>query len=147
MIEETKSRYETLIPYAYQDEIYKKILENWRKESDANGKRLGNIVFLETGTGKTYIAIMLLKAIFASPRSGLNDAEVLESAREIEIGASLEPLRDTTQKYAERIDKIQNEYDTLELKQHYNYNRKIVSLSYQHNSNTGCLHYPNSKPG
>lgn len=115
-IEETKSRYETLIPYAYQDEIYKKILENWRKESDANGKRLGNIVFLETGTGKTYIAIMLLKAIFASPINGLNDAEVLENAREIEIGASLEPLRDTTHKYSERIDKLQNEYDTLELK-------------------------------
>lgn len=104
--EETKSRYETLTPYTYQDEIYKKILENWKKESDINGKRLGNIVFLETGTGKTYIAIMLLKAIFFISNVGIYNTEIQEHAKEIEIGAKLEPLHDITQKYTKRIELI-----------------------------------------
>lgn len=63
-LDESKSRYDTLVPYPYQDTIYSKIRENWQREEQPGGKRYGNIVFLETGTGKTYIAIMLLKAIF-----------------------------------------------------------------------------------
>lgn len=42
-------------------EIYKKIKKNW-----ANDKMgYGDVVYLETGTGKTYIAIMLLKYLFS----------------------------------------------------------------------------------
>lgn len=61
--DEQKSRYEELIPFEYQSYIFNKIKENWQQVR-ADGSQYGNIVFLETGTGKTYIAIMLLKAIF-----------------------------------------------------------------------------------
>ena len=41
--------------------IYNRIRQNW-----ANDKMgYGNIVYLETGTGKTYIAIMLLKYLYS----------------------------------------------------------------------------------
>ena len=50
-----------MIPFPYQVSIYNRIKQNW-----ANDKMgFGNIVYLETGTGKTYIAIMILKYLFS----------------------------------------------------------------------------------
>lgn len=49
------------MPHPYQQSIYERIRKNWA--NDRMG--YGNIVYLETGTGKTYIAIMLLKYLFA----------------------------------------------------------------------------------
>ena len=56
-------RFDTLCPYDYQLSIYKRIKQNWREE-ETSGRNFGNIVYLETGTGKTYIAVMLLKHLF-----------------------------------------------------------------------------------
>ena len=55
------SRFAELAPHPYQLSIYNTIRGHWA--NDRNG--YGNIVYLETGTGKTYIAIMLLKQLFA----------------------------------------------------------------------------------
>lgn len=55
------SRFQELMPHQYQQSIYNTIRSHWA--NDRNG--FGNIVYLETGTGKTYIAIMLLKYIFS----------------------------------------------------------------------------------
>jgi hypothetical protein len=114
-LEETKSRFETLTPYPYQDQIYQKIRENWAKEDTANGRRYGNIVFLETGTGKTYIAIMLLKAIFyeSGNHFGLSPEEISEHAKATECGAKLEPLKDLKKKYEDRVNLIEKKLDTL----------------------------------
>jgi len=101
-MDEQKSRYEELTPYSYQTDIYAKIKENWRNE-----RRFGNIVFLETGTGKTYIAIMLLKAIFGEDLEarGLSDAEMCAQAKATEEGATLKPLssKEIENKYSERL--------------------------------------------
>jgi hypothetical protein len=101
-MDEQKSRYEELTPYSYQTDIYAKIKENWRNE-----RRFGNIVFLETGTGKTYIAIMLLKAIFGEDLEarGLSDAEMCAQAKTTEEGATLKPLssKEIENKYSERL--------------------------------------------
>ena len=57
-------RYGELAPYAYQISIFEEIQNNWKVE-EASGRNFGNIVYLETGTGKTYIAVMLLKHLFS----------------------------------------------------------------------------------
>lgn len=49
------------MPHEYQLSIYNRIRNNWH--NDRMG--YGNIVYLETGTGKTYIAIMLLKYLYS----------------------------------------------------------------------------------
>lgn len=100
--DDQKSRYVELTPYSYQTDIYAKIKENWFNE-----RRFGNIVFLETGTGKTYIAIMLLKAIFGEDLEarGLSDAEMCAQAKATEEGATLKPLssKEIENKYSERL--------------------------------------------
>ena len=53
-----------LSPYDYQISIYSRIKKYWRQEYSGTGKGYGNIVYLETGTGKTYIAVMLIKHLF-----------------------------------------------------------------------------------
>ena len=55
------SRFQELMPHQYQQSIYNTVRSHWA--NDRNG--FGNIVYLETGTGKTYIAIMLLKYLFS----------------------------------------------------------------------------------
>ena len=50
-----------LNPREYQRAIYNRIRQAWA--NDPFG--YGSIVYLETGTGKTYIAIMLLKYLFS----------------------------------------------------------------------------------
>jgi len=60
-------RFKELKPHPFQVQIYDKIRQNWLLEdpvAQPEGKQYGNIVYLETGTGKTYIAIMLLKHLF-----------------------------------------------------------------------------------
>jgi type I site-specific restriction endonuclease len=113
-LDETRNRYEELTPYGYQSDIFDKIKQNWSKESVGN--RYGNIVFLETGTGKTYIAIMLLKAIFYEDceKKGLSDVEMNAQARETATGATLKPLEDSEikDKYDLRHAKI-TRFDTL----------------------------------
>ena len=105
--DESKSRYESLIPYPYQDQIYRKIKENWSKENGPEGKRFGNIVFLETGTGKTYIAIMLLKAIFLEEsimHREISEREIFKKVKETEIGERIDPLKDLQKKYTDRME-------------------------------------------
>ena len=45
----------------YQEEIYKMIEEQW---SEKTGCGFGSIVFMATGSGKTFVAIMLILNIF-----------------------------------------------------------------------------------
>lgn len=47
-------------PYDYQRDIFSKIRQEWEK----NPGGVGNIVYLETGMGKTHIATMLLNYLF-----------------------------------------------------------------------------------
>ena len=54
-------RFQELSPHGYQLSIYNRIRSNWANERMG----YGDIVYLETGTGKTYIAIMLLKYLFS----------------------------------------------------------------------------------
>jgi restriction endonuclease len=70
--ESINSRYEALEPHSFQRDIYLQVKKNWAKNTPLSQqqKEFGHIVYLETGTGKTYIAIMLLKLIFAD-ESGL----------------------------------------------------------------------------
>jgi ERCC4-related helicase len=58
------------------------VKKNWRKQSQASASipnDFGHIVYLETGTGKTYIAIMLLKLIFAETRQEEEQKELMEN--------------------------------------------------------------------
>lgn len=73
---------------------------------------------------------MLLKAIFFEgiEHQGLSEAEMCEQAKATECGAKLEPLKNLTIKYKDRIDFVEKHLDTLEHKVRYNNNRKIVSL-------------------
>ena len=45
----------------YQEEIYKMIESQWSKETACG---FGSIVFMATGSGKTFVAIMLILNIF-----------------------------------------------------------------------------------
>jgi predicted ABC-type ATPase len=123
-------------------------MENWAKEASATGRRYGNIVFLETGTGKTYIAIMLLKAIFYEgiENLSLSQEEIREYAKATECGAKLEPLKDLKKKYEDRVNHIEKKLDTLEQKIAYNNSRKIVSLLIL-TKLSGRIHHSNPKPG
>ena len=60
-IKRSNGRFHELMPHEYQLSIYNRIRNNWH--NDRMG--YGNIVYLETGTGKTYIAIMLLKYLYS----------------------------------------------------------------------------------
>jgi superfamily II DNA or RNA helicase len=56
------SRYYKIRPYPYQVEIFNRIRFDW--ENKQAGPTYGNIVYLETGMGKTHISTMLLNYLF-----------------------------------------------------------------------------------
>ena len=64
-------------PYTYQKKIVEKILLQWgllegNPESILNPyKTFGSIIFIETGAGKSYISLMLIKSLFGEPHDHL----------------------------------------------------------------------------
>lgn len=113
-------------------QIYSKIRENWEKESGPYGHQYGNIVYLETGTGKTYIAIMLLRALFYSDieKQGLSDAQMCEEALKTQTEA-LSPLSDdqVDKMYIDRQNLLDQSYKSHEKKVLFNkQNKKAIFI-------------------
>ncbi len=73
MIDEAQIKH----PYTYQKKIVEKILLQWgllegNPESILNPyKTFGSIIFIETGAGKSYISLMLIKSLFGEPHDHL----------------------------------------------------------------------------
>lgn len=91
-----------MTPHPYQLEIYTKIKRNWANDT----KSYGNVVYLETGTGKTYIAIMLLKYLFSS-------RFIDYRARLREAGLSPETMR--TDQHLDPIELIDEKKEEIRL--------------------------------
>jgi len=54
-------------PYTYQKKIVEKIQRQWGLDGlpgDPNFVNYGSIIFIETGAGKSYISLMLIKSLF-----------------------------------------------------------------------------------
>ena len=80
-------------PHSYQKSIYERIKRNWANDSMV----YGNIVYLETGTGKTYVAIMLIKYLFSSKfidyQTRLAKAKEEAKLANTELEEPLEPIQ------------------------------------------------------
>ena len=86
-------RFEILCPYDYQISIFDRVKNYWEKESQDDGRGFGNIVYLETGTGKTYIAVMLLKALFNDKLKQLADMSMSSIGDADGPGESMEGIK------------------------------------------------------
>lgn len=73
--------FQKIKPYDYQVEIFGKIKDAWER---SNPKKYGNIVYLETGMGKTHIATMLLNYLFSGTNYTENELLVPSSIEEIQ---------------------------------------------------------------
>ena len=62
---------EYIDPRQYQIEIYKLIEEQWFSGDPDVRSDFGSIVFMATGSGKTFVAIMLILKIFGLPNDKL----------------------------------------------------------------------------
>jgi len=61
---EDQEQIEYIDPRQYQIEIYKLIEEQWFSGDESVRSDFGSIVFMATGSGKTFVAIMLILKIF-----------------------------------------------------------------------------------
>ena len=59
-------------PYTYQKKIVDKILNQWQKDESV-GENFGSIIFIETGAGKSYISLMLIKSLFGERHDKLSE--------------------------------------------------------------------------
>ena len=59
---QTITKFYKIQPYPYQVEIFQRIAKEWSEENES--PKYGNIVYLETGMGKTHITTMLLNYLF-----------------------------------------------------------------------------------
>jgi len=73
--------YYKIRPYPYQVEIFNRIRLDW--ESKKDGPTYGNIVYLETGMGKTHISTMVLNYLFDG--STYDNNEMLEPNTDEEL--------------------------------------------------------------
>lgn len=79
----------------YQKVIFEQIVDQWR--SDA--RRYGSIIFMPTGSGKTFLAIMLIEYIFGLRKRG-SDALLKRSSAD--MARKAEP-RESGQVYTEKV--------------------------------------------
>jgi ERCC4-related helicase len=70
-----------MAPYHYQVEIFQRILKEWDRNKTRKNQ-YGNIVYLETGMGKTHIAVMLLNNLFMGTRYDLQVVNLVPSTDE-----------------------------------------------------------------
>jgi CRISPR/Cas system-associated endonuclease/helicase Cas3 len=59
-------------PYTYQKKIVDKILNQWQKDESV-AENFGSIIFIETGAGKSYISLMLIKSLFGERHDRLSE--------------------------------------------------------------------------
>ena len=119
--------------------IYKRIKENWA--NDKNG--FGNIVYLETGTGKTYIAIMLLKYMFSdkyvdyqlrlsqTPTDDPNGLQKMEIPEESEEDVKMWPSSDDVIKEIKdkRAMQVEDWLETNTLETELKKQKKVVFIT------------------
>eukprot|EP00347_Sterkiella_histriomuscorum_P010525 403375951 len=65
--------------FGYQDTIVQRIIDQWKQDE------LGSIVFIDTGTGKSYIALKLIKHIFNLDSSVLNPLSEEQKQKKIDM--------------------------------------------------------------
>ena len=63
-------------PYTYQKKIVEKVLTQWgldgsNPDKEAHLRNYGSIIFIETGAGKSYISLMLIKSLFGEQHEQL----------------------------------------------------------------------------